>query len=50
MLGAGLHVALPGIAAGLPMAPLVSQLLHPRPTGRPTPEQVLAQLSSFART
>lgn len=47
LLSSGFHENLPSAAEKLEFAPLLKRMLHPRPTMRPRPSQILNQLEQF---
>lgn len=49
LVTAGLEYNLPGVANEMAIAPLVKNLLAFRPTRRPLPEHVIAELAAFSR-
>lgn len=48
LLGSGLHTALPPDLASWKHSALIRELLHPRPTRRPLPKDILERLAEYA--
>lgn len=47
LLASGFHQKLPSSLENWQFAPLLKRMLHPRPTVRPMPSQILSQLNEF---